>query len=300
MSQETQGQPSAVDAAKPADAPAVDGKPADVVPAAPAAVAAPDEKLSRGWDALAQKERSLSLQSKKLSEERAALEATRAEAAKLAQLKSNPGRVLQEQFGEDWYEKLSRVKLGGGQVTPELVAQSMDEKLESFRREQAAKDAKAAEAAHQRELQRFRAEAEGFAKSKSDDYELINLHGSHAEVHKLIEQHYRETTKFDDEGRVLQEGELLSLKQAADKVEARLEEMVKKSQSAKKFQAKTSQPPAVPERKDTQHRRATLSNDMTATTPSAPPPAKTDEERRERAFAAWDRERAKAKAAATQ
>lgn len=264
----------------------------------------PDGQVSKAWAALAKKEKGLSLQAKKLSDERAAIEAERKELesfrSQRQSIKMNPAALLEAELGKDWYDKITEFRLNGNKPTAELVAASLDEKLEAFKREQedakkrqADEQQKQADVERQEAMTKFRSDAIDFVKSKGDEYELTALYESEDLVPAIIEKHFNDTTERDEQGRFVKPGKVLSFKEAADLVEKHLEEKHAKARAAKKFQAQT-QPtdPVAPKREDPQHRRATLSNDMTASTPAALPPPRSDEERRERALAAYEKARA--------
>lgn len=285
---------------------------ADVAVPVPAADAG-DPKVSKAWAALAKKEKDLSLQSRKHSEqvraERTALQSERKEyeswKAQRQQLKLNPAALLEAELGKDWYDKLTEYRLNGQKPTAELVSASVEEKFEALKKQQA--EEKAAQQKSELERQdregqeamaKFRSDTIDFVKSKPDEYELIGLYGSHDLVPAVIEKHFNDTTERDDQGRFIKPGKVLSAKEAADMVEKHMEEQHTKAKAAKKFQAKTlPSDPVTSKRDDPQHRRTTLSNDMTASTPSALPPPKTDEERRERALAAYEKAKAQGAAA---
>lgn len=259
--------------------------PPATTPDAAAPQAQDEQRLSGAWSAIAKKEKQISATARKLSEERAQLQKDRAELEEFRKMrdgaKRNPDPFLKSVYGEKWYDALTEYKLADGRLTPELVAASVDEKFEAFRKEQEAERAKLAESSkaqaeqeYQEQLAQLSDSTKAHVEKNAAEYELINLYGSHALVPQLIE------AEFERSGRVL------SIQQACDYVEAHLTEQVKKATAAKKFQA-TPGNTAEPKRNEPPQRR-TLSNDLTASTASTQRQAVSDKERWERAKAAMD------------
>lgn len=213
----------------------------------------------------------------------------------------NPEPVARELWGDDWYEKLTEYRLNGTKLTPELVAQSVEERLNAW--DQRQKSEREAQAAQERErlqqeqqqiIDDFRTQATDFVKGKADEYELINLHNWHPEVYRTIEQHYARTAK---EGTP----KILSFKEAADLVEADLRERVEKSLASKAFKdrvvAKAPPQPQGEPKRETSAQPRTLSNDAFTATTSPPHPEGasllSEEERFKRAIAAGEAARRK-------
>lgn len=260
-----------------------DAKPEATKPEEPKAEAKPDEKKPDPTGArfaeLARKEKALTQQRMRMAEERKAFEAERAEAAEVKAMADNftrnPGAWLKHRLGDDWFGKLSKLYTDG--VPPaELALQAVDERLSAFEKQQkaaaeaqakAAQEAKEAEEKQTRE--RFTQECQSFVQSHPDDYEQTIADGEFWMVPRLIEEQYNAS------------GKLLTSKEAADAVESFLVERAKKRAATKKVQA-ALQPPAK------RTPAATLSNDMTAQSPVARPPPRSDDERFARAMAAME------------
>jgi hypothetical protein len=113
----------------------------------------------------------------------------------------------------------------------------------------------------------FRAEVSDFVKENAETYELTALYEQADSVYAVIEAVYAET------------GKIISTKEAAEKVEAKLEEMADRALKTKKVSAKIKPPePATPK---------TLSNDLAQS--SFGGAAKSEQERMARAMAALDK-----------
>ncbi len=239
---------------------------------------------------MAKKERGLALKAQSLSQQQEAFkaqkaehEAQRAEVAEWkaaeANAKRDPVGYLKRLYGDDWYDKMTELRLSGGKVTPELLGEAMDAKIAALEKkhEDAGRkqlEEQKAQVQHEAE-QSFHAwkdEVHGFVKEQADTYELIN----HFEVHDRV------TAKIQSEWVKTQK--LLTPKEAADAVEKDLEERGSKS---KKFGRAPAAPAPADKRNDPLQRR-TLSNDMTGSTAAAKPAPTSDAERRQRALAAMD------------
>lgn len=240
---------------------------------------APDKTMSARYADLAKREKGITAERRKLSEERATIAKDRAEVEEYrkakADAKRNPEAFQRLVYGEGWYDSLTKYKLEG---TPpaELLAAAVDDKLEAFKAEQAkaaadsakaASDAKAAEDAKARE--EFASEVVDYVKANAEKYELIELYGSHDLVPQLIEAEHQKT------------GKLLSAVDAADKVEEFLASQASKALNSRKLKAQQQQP----DKRNEPQQRRTLSNDMTVSAQAARPPPKSDDERFARAIA---------------
>lgn len=274
--------------------------PPEVKPGTPAAQTPPPPPTAGDprFEALAAKERAFVADKSKFASEREALNKDREEytnwkAAREARHR-DPAAFLKQDFGDDWYERLTEYRLNGQKMTPELVNAAVEERLAE--RDRKAADERAKEAAAEKQRQdeehvaawtRFQADVTEFVKAKGDDYEFINLYGAHAGVVKLIEQTFAES------------GRILEAKEAADQVEKYLEEQVQKSLETKKWKARTPPPPvsaspAVGEVKRTESaQQRTLTSAQTPISTPPPPPSGdlSEDERIKRAIDAGNRAR---------
>jgi hypothetical protein len=214
-------------------------------------------------------------------------EQAKANEERLAKAKANPLEALKA-LGLS-YEDVTAFVLNDSRPTPDLEIRSVREEIAAIRREreeQARADAEAEKQRLQSEqaavLDGFRAETTAFIDSRVDDYELIRLQGAHGAVVDYIAQQYAQSVR-DGQPRILTQ------KEAADHIEARLVEQAEKIAATKKFQAKLAAARAAPSDKlsGTPAPRRTVSNDLAATTPHSSP-ALTDAERIKRAIAALE------------
>jgi hypothetical protein len=285
----------------PPAAPPVAGAP----PVVPSAVVEPPKPAAPDMAALVAKEKAFVEQQRKLAADRDAFKKEKSEydawkAAKAAALK-NPEELAKSTWGDDWYEKLTEYRLNGNKLTPELVDQrvearinELESKQQKEREEQLAAERERVATQEKEILDTFRKNTVEWVKTKTDDYELINLFGMHDAVHRLVEKTFADTTERDTDGNVTKPGRLLTAKEAADLVEQNLLEQAKKSQAAKKLQARNAAPgtPVTPvfEKRTDPAQPRTVTNDLGARTTPPPPESglQTDAERIAAAIAAGE------------
>jgi|SRR5271165_247136 len=175
----------------------------------------------------------------------------------------------------------------GQKPSPELEVRKVQQEIEALKKQQA-DEKKQAEVARVASIEReykeasaeFDVEIKDFMKANADKYELINMHEGASIVRATIEQHYKNTKKMMDLG------------EASDLVESYLEEQIKRSQQAKKFQAKPNGQSEQPSRSSgekgsSQAPRSaspTLTNTVSSSAPSLLSP-RTEQERLTRAMA---------------
>lgn len=274
-------------------------KPAET-PVAPVA-AAPESKedfLKPRFDELAKQTKRVATERRQVAQEREAFAKDKAEfeawRAAREDRRRNPAKYLEQDFGQDWYDKLTEYKVSGT-PTASLIASELDEREAKLLKRIEEKEAgllKRMEEQQKAEEERSKAayleSAVEYAKANSGDYFWISEFGEHASVAAEIERHFIATTKQLPDGS-FEAGELLSAKQAADKVEGRIGELVKKAQEANSRREAKSKPaaPEAPKRNESPQRR-TLSTDMTAGSAAEWTPPKDDGERLKRSIAAWE------------
>jgi hypothetical protein len=289
------GEPTAPSApeAKPAD-----GKTADAKPAA--------RPESSAFASLAKKEGELfrqradfKAQRERFEQERKTLEAKAQQAERwdkmLEAAKADPRAVL-EATGLT-YEQLTQAVLERGDVKAPAVedagAKALRE-VEAFKAEQA----KAAEAAKKAEadraeaervatMEQFREDARSFVASNAEAFELTALRDAGNLVAEVVETHYRNTSTFKD-GKLVRPGKMLALKEAAALVEAHFEEEAERMLKTRKIASRLAPKPAEPAPPAALAVRS-LTNELGASTPSGRPAPQTNDERRARALAAWER-----------
>lgn len=195
------------------------------------------------------------------------------------------------------YDQVTQFVLNDGKLTEAQRIAMLEDRLKK-------EDETKAEAAKREEKERVeRAISEHqqaigqFLSSAGDDFEITKAHGDDgvALVYSVIEQHYSST--FDEE---TQQGQILSIEEAAKAVEAHLEKQARdRVLSLKRFQpksvtsdAETPAPPPSSAEPETKRPAPTLTNAAVA---SAPPPDSrkdlSDEESKRRAASMlrWDK-----------
>lgn len=218
------------------------------------------DPLAPRFAVLAKQTREIAAAKQELARERAALEAAqksreaeiqariqKAEAIEKerAAALSDPAGHLRALYGDQWYDVLTKLQLEGEKgVPPDLQVRAVREELqkttEQLRREaeerfkkleeERAAARKAQEeqlrAEQDRTIQEFKADCIDFVKANAEKYELITSTGAEQDVLRVIE------AVFQKNGRVL------SAAEAADLLEADLEEKAAKVYSGKKWQTR--------------------------------------------------------------
>jgi hypothetical protein len=255
---------------------------------------APKEHLSSKFAALARKEKAALQKMQQAKQIEAELKAREAKIAELesklnereswfGKAKENPDEALQR-LGLS-YSDLTDYYLNGKKVTPDLQVKAMEDKFNSFVKQQEEKEKLAAEESkkraqqeHEQTIAQFRKQVTDFVSSKPEQYELINMFDSSELVIATIEAHFEKTQQ------------VLSNEEASNLVEKFLEEQVEKSVQSKKFQGKFTK--ATPSQ-DGQPQKSpagskTLTNNVTSSAPSLLP-ARTEQDRLQRALAALNK-----------
>lgn len=274
--------PSLVNTAPPADltgGKAPEAKPPTlqeaVKPAEPKKEEATKAPGADRFAALAKKERAIQQQATALKEREAKLEAFENIQRTATE---NPLKAL-EILGIS-YTQITDFILNDQKPTADLQVTSVRQEMEAMRKERALeKEAtkKAQEDEHSRTLKQFHAEVDNFIATNAEQYELTALYKGAEIVQATIEQHFALTQK------------VLSIKEAADLVEAYFEDQVRAASSAKKFQAKQApETPGQPKKEMERTKAPTLNNGMVSSAPSLLP-AKTEADRINRALAALEK-----------
>lgn len=204
----------------------------------PEATKEPDQFASK-FAALTRKERAIKQREAELDARLAKMEAEAAERNKkyegydqLGQrIKNEPLKVLEE--NGITLEQLSEILLNDGKLTPEQQIARLKEEmtggfkseLEQLKAQLAEKEAAAEEQKYASIIEGFKEEISDFVTETPETYELINANESVDLVYEVIEEHHKET------------GRVLSIKEAADQVEAYLEEEIKKYASLNKVKS---------------------------------------------------------------
>lgn len=217
-----------------------------------------------------------------------------------AQAKLNPEAFLKGVYGDDWYDRVIAAKLNGGVPTAGVLADEIAKVEERVEAKWKARDEEAKQAADaqrqqsqanaRRELQ---SEAAQFWKASATDFPVLEGLGDAGRVSALlaerIESHYHSTVERDEAGQLVRNGQILSMKQAAEALETQILGLAEKAVAAPKyadrFKPKVAVAPAV--RPHAEQPRRTLSNDLTGSTPARSAPA-NESEKRARAIAAFE------------
>ncbi len=170
-------------------------------------------------------------------------------------LKKDPLNTLAE-LGLS-YDKLTQLALNDGKLTPDmqldLMRQEIDQKysseIENLRKELLERDKKSEEEKYNEVVTNFKYDLTNFV-NNSEKYELIRANDAVDVVFDVIEQHYNDT------------GRIMSKDEAADQVEAYLEEEVEKLLKLNKLKSKFGQPKPVnqPQESKAAPKAPTLSN----------------------------------------
>lgn len=241
------------------------------------------ELLSPRFGALAKKERGLVKLRQEVASERQAIEKRLAEIEerekKLSDKPKNPIEALQR-YGFT-YEEATNFLLNGEKATPESEIKSVKEQLDAFRKEQAEKEERAAaeakkqaEAAEAQAIEGFKKQISDFIAGNSEKYELIHMTGQAELVFDTIEAHFNETKR------------VMSITEASEAVENYLINEAKRITAAKKLQAQAEKGVGGEAKPQTKPASPTLSNHVTASSAPSFLPAKSEQERLQRALAA--------------
>lgn len=263
--------PQASPATPPAQAPA----------ASPAPQAAAPEQHSR--EELARAAKVLADERKRIAAERAELDGWKkqrdeAEAVRKDRLR-NPDKYLKSEYGDDWYDKLTKYKLQGIAPT-DLAANVLAEAEQKFAKtvEPLQKKLESLEAEKQRaeEAAHFESIVET-VKAAGEKYRYINGLKQHDALAQVIRAHWDATATKDEDGNV--KGELLTAEQAADLLESRFVEM------KKLFDAVPAPKPAATPKPNEPQQRSLSTDPQPQEQPSDP---LDDRERMRRAIAAME------------
>lgn len=183
--------------------------------------------LSRKEKQLRERERQMQAHIKQLEEAAKAKEAELS--SKLidpTRLKREPLKVLEETGLT--FQQLAELVLNDGKPTPDMLISEKERELkaeiESIKKQIEAKEQAEAEARLQAQIDNFKGKIQSEIANNTTDYELINANGAFDLVYEVIEAHHARTAAESDDG----QGEILSIKAAADAVEQHLLEEAKK------------------------------------------------------------------------
>lgn len=252
--------------------------------------AAQDERVSPKLQALIRREKSAVEKERAAKAREAEIQAREAKIQEFENLKkTNPKKAL-ELLGLS-YQELTQLMLSDQETTPEFEIKKLREELDSYKnsqvealRRQEEELKKSEERKEAEVITQFKSEITKHLSENAERYEFIAFDQCEDLVYETIDEHY-ERTKDPETGI----GQVMSIKDAADKVEAYLEKKYEKAPSLKKLQAflarkPESKTPAKPQPQERQTPK-TLNNTLSATPSKAPTRVVTDEERIAKAIA---------------
>ncbi len=251
-----------------------------------------DDKVSSRLEVLIRREQAA------LHAERAAKQREQELEAKLAQIREFDGAKANSKKALDMlglnYDELTQSMLKDGEIPPSVEIKRLREELETYKTSQKSKEdealdaqKKTAQAQEQTAISNFKGEINTYLKDNAARYELIQFEDNQDLVFDVVDEHYNRT--MNSETGV---GKVLSIAEAADKVEQFLEKKYEKSRDLSKVKTlwnaipKTQQvsfmAKAAPKPVQTPK---TLTNTLTAT-PTKPRTAPlSDQERVQKAIA---------------
>lgn len=250
-----------------------------------------DEKLASRLEILMRRDQAVVNKERALKAKEQELEAKLARITEFESVKKNPKKAL-EFLGLD-YNELTQSILKDGETTPEIEIKRLREEMEASKRSQEAEkerqsqDAKrAAEAQELKAVTDFKSEITTYLNDNSSRYELVSFESQQDLVFEVIDEHYTRT--IDPETGA---GKVMSIAEAADKVEEYLEKKYLKSKDLNKVKAlwgnipKEAQTQLLKQETKLSQPPKTLTNQLSASAMKPRPKATTDEERVQRAIA---------------
>lgn len=193
-------------------------------------------------------------------------------------IKKNPKLVMDE-LGID-YNSLTNYFLSDGKLTPESVAQSVEEKIQALekRLEEQAKAFEAKELARKEEenrkvLENFSATIIETIKTNAEKYPAVAAFDGAPVVYEMIQQRWHET-----------EGQhLMTIDEACEILEKEFDSRISKVMQTPKYSAKAPQPKNGETKLKSPDKPKTITNELTSSGPSMLPP-KTENDRIKRAL----------------
>ncbi len=274
-----------------------------------------DETVSGKFQALIQREkqalqREMAAKARESAAETRAreIEAREAKVKEFESLKeTNPLKAL-ELLGLN-YQQLTQVALADGNVTPDLKIKKVEDKFDSFlksqeeeKRQQSEDAQKKLQAQSEATITKFKTEIGDYIKENSSRYELIQFEQSEELVYDVVDEHYNRTLlaaqkKAEEEGEDTSSvrGDILTIAQAADKIEAHLEKKYDGARKLSKVQALLAQrqekKPVVKPQNPLSQMPKTLNNNLSATPAQPRKSFRTDDDRVRDAIAFYHSQR---------
>ena len=273
-------------------------------PVTPAIPTQKEERISNKLQVLVQREKAALMREQIAKQKEAEFESKHkaflereAKLAEFENLKStNPMKAL-ELLGLS-YQDLTQTALNDGSVPPEVQVRKVEEKFDSYiKAQQLAEQEKAETYKRQAQQQEekvigdFKAEITSFINADPKAYELIKFEGLEELIYDTIDENYNRT--IDPQTGI---GKIMSIKEAADKIETMLDKKYEDARKLDKFAKQTKAPQvaqaAISQIQFTERNKAvpqrtlnTLNNQMSATPAKPRTRPMTDDERVAKAVA---------------
>lgn len=210
------------------------------------------------------------------------------------------------------YDEITQAQLNDGELPPQVEIKKLREEIEAYKtaqaqekdheKERALSEAKTqAEAQEKKAIESFRSDINQYLTDNSARYELIQYDNNQDLVFDIIDEHYNRTQahaqKRFDLGEITEDlvvGKVMSIKEAADKVEEYLEQKYSKAKELSKIKTlwgaipkETQKLLAKPEINKPQTPPRTLTNQLSANAlaPKSQTKAMSDQERVQKAIA---------------
>lgn len=213
---------------------------------APEQVAKPEDRVSSKIDILIKREREALARERQAKQKETELEEKIRRIQQFDEVRTNPKKAL-ELLGLD-YDQLTQAILNDGQLPPDVQYKKLEDKFDSFRSAQEEVEkkrqeeaVKRAQAQEEQAITNFKSEINQYLDDNKARYELINFEGGQELVYEVIDEHYTRTMKAHQKelaelGEDLSSavGKVLSITEAADKVELYMEQKYHKAKDLNK------------------------------------------------------------------
>lgn len=248
-----------------------------------------DERISPKLEVLIRREQAAVNRERAAKAKEQELEAKLKRYEEFESVKSNPKKAL-EMLGLD-YNQLTQSLISDGSIPPEVHIKKLEEKFDSLKSETEQKEQQRKQEEEQRAqqnaeraIQNFKGDITTYLSDNKERYELIEFEGQQELVFDVIDEHYNRT--LDPESGI---GKVMSIQEAADKVEEHLEKKYNDSKKLNKVKTLWGAVPAktmaeVVAKSGPSQKPKTLTNQMASTnTPNRTRPM-TDDERVQKAI----------------
>lgn len=250
----------------------------------------PDDKLASKLEILLKREQQAMERERSAKEQETGLASKLAKIAEFESVKSGNYKKALELLDTD-YDQLTQSMLKDGQVTAEDLVRKLDLKFEQFKTEQQKaeeerqlQENKRAQENEQKVIHDFKGQIRQYVTDNKVRYELTAFEEQEELVFEVIDEHYKRTIDASTGA-----GKIMSIQEAADKVELFLEQKEQKRRELNKVKTLWGAIPKPVQKKlenqVEQQKPKTLTNTLTA----SPAPQRrvpiSDEERVQRAIA---------------